>query len=207
MPKPCWAVVKFYIEPLPRGSGFVYESVASEKRIAYRYQEHVKTEVPRTLKQGLKGWEVTDLKVTLVDGEHHVQHTHPLDFFTATPMGIMDGLRNCGTVLLEPVLEVKVSAPESALGKVAGALSLRRGSLGEPLFEGGKFFLTARVPAEETFDLPETLSSLTGGRGSCSTRLLGYFPCPEGHGKARERVGVDPLDRSLWILHCRGAYR
>ncbi len=206
MPKPCWAVVKFYLEPLPRGSGLVYESVASEKRIAYRYQEHVKTAVPRALEQGLKGWQVTDLKVTLVDGEHHVQHTHPLDFFTATPMGIMDGLRNCGTVLLEPVLEVRVSAPENAFGKVAGELTLRRGTLGDHAFGEGKFALTAQIPAEETFDLPEKISSLTGGRGSYSARLLGYFPCPEGHGQERERVGVNPLDRSLWILHCRGAY-
>ena len=207
MPKPCWAVVKFYIEPLPRGSGLVYESVTSEKRIAYRYQEHVKTAVPRALEQGLKGWQVTDLKVTLVDGEHHVQHTHPLDFFTATPMGIMDGLRNCGTVLLEPVLEVNVTAPENTLGKVTGELSARRGTLGDPSFCDGKFTLSAQVPAEETFDLGEKISSLTGGRGSYSARLLGYFPCPEGHGRERERVGVNPLDRSLWILHCRGAYK
>ncbi len=207
MPKPCWAVVKFFIEPLPRGSGFLYESVASEKRIAYRYQEHVKTAVRQTLEQGLKGWQVTDLKVTLVDGEHHVQHTHPLDFFTATPMGVMDGLRNCGTILLEPVLEVRICAPEKALGKVTGELASRRAKLREPSFEGGKFTLSAQIPAEETFDLQETVSSLTGGRGAYSAQLLGYFPCPEGHGKARERAGVDPLDRSLWILHCRGAYQ
>ena len=207
MPKPCWAIVKFYIEPLARGSGFVYESVASDKNVAYRYQEHVKTEVPRVLQQGLYGWQVTDLKVTLVDGQHHVQHTHPLDFFTATPMGVMDGLKNAGTILLEPVLLVRVRAPEESLGKVIGALSGRRGKLGTPNFEEGKFSLDAEIPAEETFDLQETIASLTGGRGSYDARLVGYFPCPEGHGAVRERVGVDPLDRAQWILHCRGAYK
>ena len=207
MPKPCWAVVKFLIEPLPRGSGFVYESIASEKNIAYRYQEHVKTEVPRTLTQGLYGWQVTDLKVTLVDGQHHVQHTHPLDFFTATPMGIMDGLRNAGTILLEPVLDLRICAPEQSLGKVLEELSTRRAKLGAPVCEDGRFRLSAELPAEESFDLQERISSLTGGRGSCDIRLLGYFPCPEGHGTVRERVGVNPLDRAQWILHCRGAYK
>lgn len=207
MPKPCWAVVKFLIEPLPRGSGFVYESIASEKRIAYRYQEHVRTEVPRTLKQGLMGWQVTDLKVTLVDGEHHVEHTHPLDFFTATPMGIMDGLRNAGTVLLEPVLEVRISAPQSAFGAITEELTARRAKELTSSFEGERAAVTAHVPAEETFGLQETVSSLTHGRGNYSARLLGYFPCPAGHGAVRERVGVNPLDRSLWILHCRGAYK
>ncbi len=207
MPKPCWAVVHFLIEPLPRGSGFRYESVASEKRIAYRYQEHVKTEVPRVLQQGLMGWQVVDLKVTLLDGEHHVQHTHPLDFFTATPMGIMDGLRNAGTVLLEPVLRVRICAPGETLGKVTAEISARRAVFGPPVFEGEKFLLTADIPAGETFDLQERIASLTGGRGSCDSRLLGFLPCPEGHGAVRERIGVNPLDRSLWILHCRGAYR
>ncbi len=207
MPKPCWAVVKFLIEPLPRGSGFVYESVVSEKKIAYRYQEHVKTEVPRALTQGLKGWQVTDLKVTLVDGEHHVLHTHPLDFFVATPMGIMDGLRNAGTILLEPVLLARIRAEEGALGKILAELSARRAVFDRPLIAEGKFTLEARIPAEETFDLPDRIASLTGGRGTYDTRLLGYFPCPEGKGAVRERVGIDPLDRAKWILHARGAYK
>lgn len=207
MPKPCWAVVKFYIEPLPRGSGFVYESIAPENHIAYRYQEHVKTEVPRVLTQGLKGWQVTDLKVTLVDGEHHVQHTHPLDFFTATPMGIMDGLRNTGTILLEPVLDVRICGDRDSLGKVMSELALRRAKAEPALLDGDRFTLRADIPAEETFDLQERIMSLTSGRGSYSARLKGYYPCPEGHGAVRERVGVDPLDRSLWILHCRGAYK
>ena len=82
MPKPCWAILKFLIEPLPRGSGLVYESKTSPSRLMYRYQNHVETAVPEALTQGMYGWEVTDLKVTLIDGEHHHVHTHPLDFFT-----------------------------------------------------------------------------------------------------------------------------
>ncbi len=205
MPKPCWAVVKFYIEPLPRGSGFVYESTVSEKKIAYRYQEHVKTEVPRTLTQGLKGWQVTDLKVTLIDGEDHPQHTHPLDFFVATPMGIMNGLRNCGTTLLEPVLDVRICAPEQALGKILSEITTRRAKIDPPVCENGAFTLCAEIPATEAFDLPERIASLSSGRGAYQTRLLGYFPCPEGQGQNRERVGIDPLNRAQWILHARGA--
>lgn len=205
MPKPCWAVVKFYIEPMPRGSGLVYESTVSEKKIAYRYQEHVKTAVPRALMQGMFGWEVTDLKVTLVDGEDHPQHTHPLDFFTATPMGIMDGLRNCGTQLLEPRLSVRISAPEASLGKIVGELVGRRAELEAPVCEGGRFSLSAVVPASEALDLSERIAALSGGRASYSALLCGYFPCPEGMGKMRERVGIDPLDRSKYILHVRGA--
>ncbi len=207
MPKPCWAVVRFLIQPLPRGSGLVYESVCSEKKIAYRYQEHIRTEVPRTLTQGLKSWQVTDLKVTLVDGEDHPQHTHPLDFFVATPMGIMDGLKNAGTRLLEPVLHLRVSAPEHTLGKVLALLAPRRAKLNAPEVRNEKFVLEADIPAEETFTLQEEIASATGGRADVDLHLIGYFPCPEGKGAVRERVGIDPLDRSLWILHARGAYK
>lgn len=205
MPKPCWAVVKFFIEPMPRGSGLIYESVCSEKKIAYRYQNHVQTSVPEVLKQGLKGWQVTDLKVTLVDGEDHPQHTHPLDFFVATPMGIMDGLRNCGTRLLEPVLTVRICAPEEFLGKVIGEISPRRAQFEAPQLEDGRFTLMAEIPAAETFDLQERILSLTGGRAQYDVRLSGYFPCPDGMGEERERDGINPLDRAKWILHARGA--
>ncbi|MGN1235047.1 MAG: GTP-binding protein, partial [Christensenellaceae bacterium] len=205
MPKPCWAVVKFLIEPLPQGKGLVYESIVSEKKIAYRYQTHVETEVPRALQQGLKGWQVTDLKVTLVDGEDHVQHTHPMDFFTATPMAIMDGLRNTGTILLEPVLHVKITMPETGLGRVLSALAPRRSTLEPPMPVGDGYLVEADVPASEAADLPEQIASASGGRAVYEARLKGYFPCPEGCGAVRERVGVDPLDRAKWILHARGA--
>ena len=207
MPKPCWAVVKFYLEPLPAGSGLVYESVCSEKKIAYRYQEHVRVSVPRALEQGRLGWQVTDLKITLVDGEDHPQHTHPLDFFVATPMGIHDGLRNAGSVLLEPVLSLSLTAPERAMGKLMTALRERRAVFESPVPSNGSFTLEAEIPAGETFGLNELAASLSGGRAAFLLRLKGYYPCPEGVGEARERVGVDPLDRSLWILHARGAYK
>ena len=74
--------------------------------------------LPEALRQGPRGWEVTDLKITLIDGEHHTVHTHPLDFALATPMGIMDGLVNCGTELLEPVLDFKLTYPEESGGKL-----------------------------------------------------------------------------------------
>lgn len=207
MPKPCWAVVKFYLEPLPPGSGLVYESVCSEKKIAYRYQEHVRVSVPRALEQGRLGWKVTDLKVTLVDGEDHPQHTHPLDFFVATPMGIHDGLRNAGSVLLEPILALTLTAPEQAMGKLMTALKERRAVPGSPTLSDGRFSLEAEIPAGETFGLRELAASLSGGRAAFLLKLKGYYPCPAGVGEARERVGVDPLDRSLWILHARGAYK
>jgi ribosomal protection tetracycline resistance protein len=112
MPKPCWAILRFRMEPGARGSGLQYASVVRPENLLESYQNEVARRVPEALQQGLRGWEVTDLKVTLVEGEHHVWHTHPLDFVVATPMGIMDGLARIGTKLLEPILRFRLSAPE-----------------------------------------------------------------------------------------------
>ena len=79
------------------------------------------------------GWQVTDLKVTLIDGEHHVYHTHPLDWFVATPMAIMNGLAQTGTILLEPLYGFRLSVPEEMAGRVLGDLQrLRSRSASQP---------------------------------------------------------------------------
>ena len=70
MPKPCWAVVEFYIEPMPRGYGVSYHGRLPNNQCYYRYQSHIHTSFNRCLEQGLYGWEVTDFKCTLVGGVH-----------------------------------------------------------------------------------------------------------------------------------------
>lgn len=205
MPKPCWAVVKLLIEPLPPGSGYQYESKVSPGRLAYRYQAHIETSLPRALSQGLRGWQVTDLKITLIDGESHNVHTHPLDFFVATPMAVMDGLRNTGTRLLEPILDGEFSAPEESLGKTISLLVAHRAQFETPKIEGGSFSLNALIPAAEAMDIPAEFAAATGGRGIYGSRFSHYEPCPQGVGENRERIGVDPLDRSRFILAARSA--
>lgn len=207
MPKPCWAVIDLAIEPGPRGSGLVYSSQVPNNQIFYRYQNHIETAVPRALKQGLYNWEVTDLKVTLVGGEHHTVHTHPLDFFLATPMAVMNGLQNTGTTLLEPMQQARISAPEEYVGKVIGDMIAMRGVFDSPVIAGGRFTMEARVPAATFLDYTVRLASLTGGRGMISTRFAGYEPCDLSLGAVAKRRGVNPLDREKWILTQRSAMR
>ena len=203
MPKPCWAVVHFRIEPLPRGSGLQYASVIPNKQMLYRYQTHVETAVPRALKQGLYGWEVTDLKVTLIGGEHHVLHTHPLDFFVATPMGNMNGLENTGTTLLEPILSVRLNADESVLGKTISAFLRMRGEFDSPVVKKGVFTLEGRLPVADSLQFPVEFAAMTSGKGLYNARFSHYTECPLELGRVAKRRGIDPRDRAKWILHAR----
>ena len=205
MPKPCWAVLRFVVEPLARGRGVEYECRVSPKKLPYRYQNHVKTAVSRALAQGIYGWEVTDIKVTLVDGEYHNEHTHPLDFFVATPMALAKALLDAGTILLEPMLTLCISAPEECAGKVIGEIVNAEGEFDSPVIEKGRFIVEAQVPAAKSLDLPAKLAAISGGRGVMTSTLSGYRACPPGFVMTTPRRGVDPLDRSKYILWARNA--
>ena len=205
MPKPCWAVIRLLIEPAPRGSGLTYRSVTSPKDMAYRYQTHVETALPRALKQGLYNWEVTDLKVTLIGGQHHHIHTHPLDFFLATPMAVMNGLQNTGTTLLEPMLLMRISAPEDYLGRIIGDMIAMRGTFDSPVIRSGMAHLEARVPVATSLDYSVKLAAQTSGRGTISARFCGYQDVALELGAVAKRRGVNPLDRAKWILANRSA--
>lgn len=204
-PKPCWACIEFAIEPLERGSGFKFESVVGDRVILSRYQTHIAQALPEALKQGLYGWEVTDLKITLIGGSHHLVHTHPLDFFTATPMALMNTLENTGCTLLEPMVTMRFSADEQYVGSLIRDVIAMRGSFDSPVIHSGNAVMEARVPVASSLSYPVNFSILTGGKGTLTSRFSGYEPCPLELGKTAKRRGIDPRDRSKWILHSRQA--
>lgn len=205
MPKPCWAILRFLIEPGPPGSGLVYESLVRSSDLLPQYQNETARRVPEALQQGLCGWEVTDLKVTLVEGNHHVWHTHPLDFAVATPMGIMDGLNRTGTKLLEPILQVRIVVPEENGGRVMNDLVQMRGTFEPPLLQGERMIIEGRLPLATSLDYPVTLSSYTKGRSTFTSFFAGYEECPPDVTAERTRRGVNPLDQAKYILSVRKA--
>lgn len=205
MPKPCWAIMEFDIEPAPRGSGVTFESIVPGKDIQLRYQHQVEQALPLALAQGRLGWQVTDIKITLTGGSHHQFHTHPLDFIVATPMGIQDGLQRGGSVLLEPILEIRFLIPPEYVGRVMSDVVAMRGEVLESLFDGERAVLTALVPVQSSLDYPTTLASATSGRGAMSIRLHSYRECPLELGATAKRRNVDPLDTSKYILAARSA--
>ena len=205
MPKPCWAIMEFEIEPAPRGSGVSFRSVVPVREIAARYQHQVEQALPLALAQGRLGWQVTDVKITLVGGNHHQFHTHPLDFIVATPMGIQDGLRRGGSVLLEPILDVRFIVPQDCVGRVMSDVNQMRGEVKETVFEGDRAVLKALIPVATSLDYSTTLAAATGGRGTMNVRLHGYEECALELGATARRRNVDPLDTSRYILAARSA--
>ncbi|MDR0897940.1 MAG: TetM/TetW/TetO/TetS family tetracycline resistance ribosomal protection protein [Oscillospiraceae bacterium] len=203
MPKPCWAVIKFQIDPLPRGSGIRYESVVPAREIMPRYQHQIEQALPLALSQGMLGWRVDDVKITLIGGEHHLIHTHPLDFIVATPVALLDGLSRGGSQLLEPILEMNLIAPEDAGGKLLGEIVAMRGEIASSERKGALLQVKALVPLKTSVNFSTRFAALTGGRGAMSVRLSGYKPCDEMI--TCPRRGVHPLDTAKYILAARSA--
>jgi len=205
MPKPCWAILKFKIEPMPQGSGVVYESVISVDDVHLKYQNEVKKTIPQALKQGIKGWEVTDIKITLIEGEDHPVHSRPGDFIVATPMGIMEGLQQTDTTFLEPILDFRITGEENLLGNIAGDITQMRGGFSAPEIENGKFILKGKLPLASSLDYPVKLASRSGGKASIHTNLSHYQACDENLGVKRSYRGISPLDTAKYILKARKA--
>ena len=205
MPKPCWAVVNFRIEPGERGSGIIYESEVGVNEITHRYQQEVRRTITPALKQGPLGWEVADIKITLIDGEDHNVHSRAGDFVIATPMALMKGLSEIGTKLLEPILEFNISAPEEFCGKVISGLSILRAEVETPEIKKGFFTIKGKIPVATSLEYSTVLSSITAGKGKITTKFSGYKECPLELGETIPFRGINPIDRSKYILKARGA--
>ncbi len=205
MPKPCWAVLHFDLEPAPRGSGVSYSSIVPVRDIMARYQHQVEQALPLALRQGRLGWEVTDVRITLSGGNHHLIHTHPMDFILATPWAIHDGLKNCGSVLLEPILEMTFLLPPDCVGKIISDVNTMRGEVLSTENREDRVTVIALIPAAESLDYPTRLASVTGGRGGLAARLHSWRECPPGMGHTAPLRNVDPLDTARYILAARSA--
>lgn len=205
MPKPCWAVLKFEIEPAERGSGVTFTSEVQYRDIMERYQHQVEQAIPLALNQGRLGWQVTDVNIKLIGGEHHLIHTHPLDFIVATPMAIQDGLQRGGSTLLEPILAAKFILPTEHVGRVMSDVTAMRGTVVDSTNDGSRAVINALIPVQTSLDYSTALATFTSGRGTMSVQFHGYKECPLELGATAKRRSVDPLDTAKYILAARSA--
>ncbi|MFT6322542.1 MAG: ribosomal protection tetracycline resistance protein [Salibacteraceae bacterium] len=207
MPKPCWAIMTFLIEPAPLGSGVSFKSNVRTSDISNKYINEVKRAIPWSLKQGLHGYEVTDVSITLLEGTEHTVHSNPGDFLLATPMGILRGLENAGTHLLEPMYAFEIKASQDLLGSISSDLNQMNAEISPPIFDRNFFILGGRVSVAAAMNYSIKFNATTSGKGRLKLTLDGYKKTATTDDKIRGFKGVSPLDESQWILHMRGAFK
>jgi ribosomal protection tetracycline resistance protein len=197
---PYYATLKMKIEPLPKGSGFIYESAFTTDFIFPRFQNEVEQTVPSVLKEGVHGWEVTDVKVTLIGGRSIQLATMPSDFRAVTPIAVMDALKDAGTILLEPIQEYELNISIDEAGEVIKDLIAMRATLVDQMVIGDRFIIKGIIPVATSMEYSIKVASLSQGRSSFKTKFIGYNECPLELGKARQRKMADPSDRENYIL-------
>ncbi len=157
------------IKPLPRGSGFDFSSKIVGGAVPKQYIPAVGTGVREYMVRGPLGFPVVDIAVTLTDGQYHSVDSSELAFKMAARIAMTEGLPSCAPVLLEPIFQVAISAPNEFTAKLQRLISGRRGQiLGFGPKEGwsGWDELSAHFPQSEMRDLIVELRSLTLGVGT-----------------------------------------
>jgi len=164
------------LEPLERGKGFEFVDKIVGGRIPRQYIPAVEKGIKQAMSEGvLAGYPLVDLKATLYDGSFHSVDSSDLAFQIAAAMALRKGALEAKPVLLEPIVEVEVDAPEEYMGDINSGLSSKRGRIMG--LEGKK--IKAIVPLAEMAHYAADLKSVTGGRGSFSMKFSHYEVVPQ----------------------------
>ena len=126
----------------------------------------------------LAGAPVQGVRVRLVDGSYHTVDSSEMAFKIAGSMAFKSAYERADPILLEPIMEVEVTVPDETVGAVNGDLNSRRGRLLGMEPRGGMTTIKAEVPMAELLTYPQSLTSLTGGRGDYHPHFLRYDEVP-----------------------------
>jgi len=168
------------VEPLERGSGFVFENAIVGGIIPKEFIPSVEEGIKEAMENGvLAGYPVIDVKVKLFDGSYHEVDSSEIAFKIAGSMAFKEAAKKAGVVLLEPIMEVEVETPDDYVGDVIGDLNSRRGKIMGMENKGVITSIKAHVPLSEMFGYATNLRSLTQGRGTFIMKFSHYSEAPQ----------------------------
>jgi len=168
------------VEPLPRGAGFEFVNAVKGGTIPTQFIPAVEKGIQQVLGAGpLGGYHLEDLKVTVYDGKHHPVDSKEVAFISAGKRALLDAVIKAHPIMLEPIVNIEITAPEASMGDIAGDLSSKRGQVsGTDSIPGGTIVISGKAPLSELSNYQARLKSATGGQGSYTIELSHYDPVP-----------------------------
>ena len=166
------------LEPLETGSGFQFGTEVVGGNVPKEYIPAVEKGVQKAMNEGTDGFPVVDLKVVLYDGSSHSVDSSGASFEIAGTMALKQGVRDALPVLLEPIMQVKINAPEASAGAVVGDLNTRRARINGMASQDGLAHIDAEVPRSEVQQWSTSLRALTQGRGSLAIEFGRFGEVP-----------------------------
>ncbi len=174
-----FAHVVINLEPLPAGSGFVFEDKVKGGNVPREYIPAVGKGIREALDGGIiAGYPLVDIKATLVDGSSHAVDSNEMAFRIAGSMALKDAANVAGVKLLEPMMEIEVVTPDDYMGDVIGDLSARRGKVESMEPRGLGRVVKALVPLAEMFGYATDLRSRSQGRATYTMQFHSYQEIP-----------------------------
>mgnify|MGYP005842554393 CR=1 FL=1 len=175
-----FAHVILELEPLPAGSGFVFEDALHGASIPRKYVPAIEAGVRDALQRGVLAENpIIDIKVRLIDGNYHEVDSSDIAFHAAASMALQDGAAKAAPVILEPIMRLEVIAPNEYTGEVVADLKIRRASITSLERRGDLQMVMAQVPLATVFGYANSLRSRTQGRGTFSMEFDHYAPVSE----------------------------
>ena len=188
-----YAEVHLLLEPLPQGSGLVFESQCPTDVLDNNFQNLVLTHLAEKTHVGvLTGSPITDMKISLLIGRAHLKHTEGGDFRQATYRAVRQGLMQAKSILLEPWYNFILTLPTEQIGRAITDIRAMSGEFDAPESVGSVSVLRGFVPASELGDYADQLAAYTQGQGSLQLSLRGYAPC-HNQSQVVEELSYDPL--------------
>jgi elongation factor G len=168
------------VEPLERGAGFEFVDQIVGGAIPRQFIPAVEKGVQEAMEQGgVHGFPVVDVRVTCFDGKYHSVDSSEMSFKMAGSLGFKEAMAKASPIMLEPISELVVIAPEAYQGDLMGDLNGKRGRIqGSSSIGGGEVEIVALVPTSEVLRYTIDLRSITGGRGRFSVKHSHYDPVP-----------------------------
>jgi elongation factor G len=167
------------MEPLPRGKGFEFVDKIFGGSIPQNFRPAVEKGIAESAARGvIAGYPVIDFRVTLLDGKHHNVDSSEMAFKVAGSLAFKEGVKQAKPALLEPIMQVEITAPEEYMGDIMGDLSSRRGKPQGMEPQGQYQVIKAEVPMSEMLTYASTLKSITSDQGTYHMEFAHYDPTP-----------------------------
>jgi len=171
--------VALRVEPRERGSGFEYASEVFGGVISQSFIPSIEKGIRGVMERGvIAGYPVVDVKAVVYDGKEHPVDSKDIAFQIAGREAFKLAFQDAGAVLLEPIMSIRITVPDSNMGDVIGDLSSRRGQVQGTESVGSRSIITAMVPLAEVLRYSNDLRSMTQGRGVYRLDFSHYQPAP-----------------------------
>ncbi len=168
------------IEPIEQDAGFEFVDATVGGCIPNQFIPSIEKGVRQVLDEGaIAGYPLQDVRVTVYDGKSHPVDSKDIAFATAGKKAFIEAIDKAKPAILEPIVKIRITAQDSAMGDLAGDLSSRRGRInGSESKSRGRIVIEGEVPLAELEGYESRLKSLTGGEGSYTIELSHYLPVP-----------------------------